>query len=87
MEFPVLTEILIVVLLTILNGVLSMSELAVVSSRPVRLRILAEQGSKGAATAIRLAEDPGRFLSTVQLASHWSASFLAPSPAQRSAPA
>ncbi len=67
MEFPVLTEILIVVLLTILNGVLSMSELAVVSSRPVRLRILAEQGSKGAATAIRLAEDPGRFLSTVQI--------------------
>ncbi|MCD2174138.1 hemolysin family protein [Rhizobium sp. C4] len=44
-----------------------MSELAVVSSRPVRLRILAEQGSKGAATAIRLAEDPGRFLSSVQI--------------------
>ncbi len=62
-----LTEIVIVILLTILNGVLAMSELAVVSSRPVRLRMLAEQGSKGAATAIRLAEHPGRFLSSVQI--------------------
>ncbi|MDO1582026.1 hemolysin family protein [Rhizobium oryzicola] len=62
-----ITEILIVVFLTILNGVLSMSELAVVSSRPVRLRVLAEQGNSGAALAARLAEDPGRFLSTVQI--------------------
>lgn len=62
-----LTEISIVVLLTLLNGVLAMSELAVVSSRPVRLKLLAEQGNKGAALAIRLAEDPGRFLSTVQI--------------------
>ncbi|WP_367187295.1 hemolysin family protein [Rhizobium oryzicola] len=58
---------MIVVFLTILNGVLSMSELAVVSSRPVRLRVLAEQGNSGAALAARLAEDPGRFLSTVQI--------------------
>lgn len=62
-----LTEILIVIALTVLNGVLSMSELAVVSSRPVRLKVMAEQGNKGAATAIRLAEDPGRFLSSVQI--------------------
>ncbi|MCQ1796570.1 CNNM domain-containing protein, partial [Neorhizobium galegae] len=62
-----LTEILIVIALTVLNGVLAMSELAVVSSRPVRLRIMAEQGNRGAATAIRLAEDPGRFLSSVQI--------------------
>lgn len=62
-----LTEIVIVVLLTILNGVLAMSELAVVSSRTVRLKMLADQGSVGAATAMRLAEDPGRFLSTVQI--------------------
>jgi putative hemolysin len=65
--FSVLIEIVIVVLLTVLNGVLAMSELAVVSSRPVRLKILAEQGSRGAATALRLADDPGRFLSTVQI--------------------
>lgn len=62
-----LTEISIVIFLTIVNGVLAMSELAVVSSRPVRLKLLAEQGNKGAAIAIRLADDPGRFLSTVQI--------------------
>ena len=62
-----LIEISIVVFLTLLNGVLAMSELAVVSSRPVRLKLLADQGNRGAAIAIRLAEDPGRFLSTVQI--------------------
>lgn len=62
-----LTEISIVVFLTLVNGVLAMSELAVVSSRPVRLKLLADQGNRGAAIAIRLAEDPGRFLSTVQI--------------------
>ncbi|WP_373289411.1 MULTISPECIES: hemolysin family protein [Rhizobium] len=44
-----------------------MSELAVVSSRPIRLKVMAEQGNRGAATAIKLAEDPGRFLSSVQI--------------------
>jgi putative hemolysin len=62
-----LTEILIVVALTIVNGLLAMSELAVVSSRPARLKVLGDQGNKGAWTALRLAEDPGRFLSTVQI--------------------
>ena len=62
-----LTEILIVVCLTVLNGVLAMSELAVVSSRPIRLKVMAEQGNRGAATALHLADDPGRFLSTVQI--------------------
>lgn len=61
------TEIAIVILLTALNGVLAMSELAVVSSRPARLKVLSDQGSRGAALAIRLAEHPGRFLSTVQI--------------------
>ncbi|MCY1708659.1 hemolysin family protein [Pannonibacter sp. SL95] len=60
-------ELLIVVLLTLLNGLLAMSELAVVSSRPARLRVAAEAGSRGAATALRLQEDPGRFLSSVQI--------------------
>ncbi|WP_074471679.1 hemolysin family protein [Bosea sp. BIWAKO-01] len=58
---------MIVVALTVINGLLAMSELAVVSSRPARLKVLSDQGSKGAATAIRLAEHPGRFLSTVQI--------------------
>lgn len=62
-----LTEILIVVALTVINGLLAMSELAVVSSRPARLKVLSDQGNKGATTALRLAENPGRFLSTVQI--------------------
>lgn len=60
------TEILIVVALIVLNGVLSMSEMAIVSARPARLRSL-EGKSLGAAAALRLAEQPGRFLSTVQI--------------------
>ncbi len=62
-----LTEILIVAALILVNGALAMSELAVVSSRPARLKPLAENGSTGAAAALKLAEDPGRFLSTVQI--------------------
>jgi len=58
---------LIVVVLTIVNGLLAMSELAVVSARPARLRGMAEAGNNGAAIAIRLAEDPGKFLSSVQI--------------------
>lgn len=49
------------------NGLLAMSELAIVSARPARLKLLADKGSKGAATAIRLAADPGKFLSSVQI--------------------
>jgi putative hemolysin len=62
-----LLEIVIVVLLTLINGLLAMSELAIVSSRPARLKVLADKGSKGAATAIVLAANPGRFLSSVQI--------------------
>ena len=60
------SEILIVVALIVLNGVLSMSEMAIVSARPARLRSL-EGKSRGAAAALRLGEQPGRFLSTVQI--------------------
>ncbi|NPD13784.1 HlyC/CorC family transporter [Xinfangfangia sp. D13-10-4-6] len=59
-------EILILLALIVLNGVFAMSELAVVSSRPARLKSLAAS-SRGAAQALRLAENPGRFLSTVQI--------------------
>lgn len=62
-----IAEILIVVALILLNGALAMSELAVVSSRPARLKPMAEQGNKGAAAALKLGEDPGRFLSTAQI--------------------
>jgi len=44
-----------------------MSELAVVSARPARLKVLAADGNRGAETAMRLADNPGRFLSSVQI--------------------
>lgn len=59
-------EILIVLALICLNGVLAMSELAIVSARPARLKPL-EAKSAGARAALRLGEHPGRFLSTVQI--------------------
>lgn len=62
-----LIEILIVVILTLINGLLAMSELAVVSARPARLKVMAADGNKGAAVAIQLADDPGKFLSSVQI--------------------
>jgi putative hemolysin len=60
-------ELLIVVVLTLINGVLAMSELAVVSARPARLKVMAADGNRGAAVALKLAEDPGKFLSSVQI--------------------
>ena len=60
-------EIAIVLVLTLFNGLLAMSELAIVSSREARLKVMADQGSRGAATALRLADEPGRFLSSVQI--------------------
>lgn len=60
-------EILIVLVLILFNGALAMSELAVVSSRRARLQAMADAGSKGARAALALADDPGRFLSAVQI--------------------
>ena len=57
----------VALLLVLLNGLFAMSELAVVSSRRVKLQAKAERGDKGAAAALRLAEDPTRFLSAVQV--------------------
>jgi putative hemolysin len=53
--------------LILVNGVFSMSELAIVSARTAKLRMAAEKGSRGAKTALALAGDPGKFLSTVQI--------------------
>jgi putative hemolysin len=60
-------EIAVILLLILLNGVFSMSELALVSARRARLAVLARKGVAGAAAANRLAEDPQRFLPTVQV--------------------
>jgi len=61
------TELAIIAALILLNGVFAMSELAIVSARTSRLRLAAEKGSRGAKVALRLAADPGKFLSTVQI--------------------
>src|SRR5690554_591663 len=60
-------EIAIVAALIVVNGVLAMSELAVVSSRPARLKARHDGGSRGAGSALALLSNPGRFLSTVQI--------------------
>jgi putative hemolysin len=59
-------DVLLILALVALNGVLAMSELAIVSSREARLKAIAKGGSSGAKCALELASDPGRFLSTVQ---------------------
>ncbi len=61
-----IAEVLVILALIVLNGVLAMSELAIVSARAGRLKPL-EDRSRGARMALRLAEEPGRFLSTVQI--------------------
>jgi putative hemolysin len=57
----------LILLLILLNGVFAMSEMAIVSARKLRLQQLAEGGSGGAAKALELAEQPTRFLSTIQV--------------------
>ena len=53
--------------LILVNGVFSMSELAIVSARTSRLRLAADKGSRAAKTALSLAHEPGKFLATVQI--------------------
>ena len=60
-------DLIIIACLIVLNGVFAMSELAIVSAKTARLQAKAEKGSAGAKTAIALAADPGKFLSTVQI--------------------
>ena len=60
-------ELGIVAILIVINGLLAMSELAIVSSRPARLAALVEKGASGSRRALTLASDPGKFLSTVQI--------------------
>lgn len=60
-------ELLFILVLTVINGMLSMSELAVVSSRPARLSSMAEKGDRGAQVALELLAEPGKFLSAVQI--------------------
>jgi putative hemolysin len=61
------SEIFIIVVLIIINGLLSMSEIALVSARKPRLQQLADEGDRGAQAALELSKNPNQFLSTVQI--------------------
>src|SRR5258708_10173486 len=61
------SEILLLILLLLFNGIFVMSEMAVVSARKARLQQKANEGSKPAAAALTLAQNPSVFLSTVQI--------------------
>ncbi|WP_165045798.1 hemolysin family protein [Dysgonomonas sp. ZJ709] len=60
-------EIIIIIALILLNGIFSMSEMSLVTSRKFKLENAKKKGSKGAKTALELSENPARFLSTVQI--------------------
>lgn len=60
-------EIVVILLLILLNGLFAMSEVALISARRSNLSARARRGSRAAGEALRLAEDPDRFLSTVQI--------------------
>jgi putative hemolysin len=64
---PFMTELLLILLLLILNGIFAMAEIAIVSAKKARMMERAEKGSGGAKLALKLAENPERFLSTVQI--------------------
>ncbi|WP_149912668.1 hemolysin family protein [Sphingobacterium cavernae] len=61
-----ITEIVVILVLMVLNGILSASEIAIVSSRKARLQAISNQNS-GAKRALKLKNDPNQFLSTVQI--------------------
>jgi putative hemolysin len=63
----VVIEILFIVLLLVANGVFAMSEIAVISARKARLQRMAAGGDGRARAALKLAQEPDRFLSTVQI--------------------
>ncbi|MDR3298801.1 MAG: hemolysin family protein [Candidatus Accumulibacter sp.] len=60
-------DVFLLLLLILINGLLAMSEIAIVSSRKSRLQKLADDGSPGAQTALKLCNEPSSFLSTIQV--------------------
>ncbi len=62
-----MSDIIIIILLILLNGIFAMSEIAIISARRNRLEKRSDEGHKGAKTALRLAADPDIFLSTIQI--------------------
>ena len=62
-----MSEIFIIIILILLNGIFAMSEMAVISARKSNLQADANKGSRAAKTALNLASDPDKFLSAVQI--------------------
>ena len=60
-------EIAILFALILLNGAFTMSEIALVTARKARLQKLVDEGNSAAIAAVKLGEDPTRFLSTIQI--------------------
>ena len=60
-------EIAILFALILLNGLFAMSEIALVTARKGRLQKMIDEGDSGAAAAVKLGEDPTRFMSTIQI--------------------
>lgn len=60
-------EILIILILITLNGIFALSEIAIITSRKIKLQKLSKSGDKNADIAIELAESPNQFLSTIQI--------------------
>src|SRR5262245_39338644 len=63
----VVLDLAVLLVLFLLNGFFAMAEMSIVSSRRIRLQQMAEQGKRGAAAALALADNPGSFLSAVQV--------------------
>lgn len=59
--------LIIIIVLIVLNGIFSMAEMSLVSTRRFKLESAKKKGSKGAKTALELSENPTKFLSTVQI--------------------
>ena len=62
-----MNEIIIIISLILLNGIFAMSEIALISARKSSLNTDAKKGSKAAKLALKLANEPDRFLSTIQI--------------------
>ncbi len=60
-------EILIILFLIVLNGILALSEIAIITSRKIKLQKMSQEGNKNADIAIELSESPNQFLSTIQI--------------------
>lgn len=62
-----MTEVIIIIFLIFLNGLFSMSEIALISARKSSLQSQSEEGNDKAARALKIASDPDKFLSTIQI--------------------